>query len=160
MIAKCSEMGDFRGDFNLFCPFNDILCLILLSSWEFLWWFSVACPHSVSTWQIRLPSGPVCSLYSSDWRPLTTDTRPVWRLGKVWEQKSSRSSMPLGKHHTQHTFSNLQSEPFLCSGHLSPSMIPPLLSWVIRFLPASQGFDKWPCASCPTPHFHLFKLIL
>ncbi len=53
----------------------------------------------------------------------------------------------------QHTFSNLQSETFLCSVHLGPSMIPPLLSRVIRFLPASQGFDKWPCASGPTPHF-------
>ncbi len=26
-IAKRSEVGDFRGDFNLFCPFNDTSCV-------------------------------------------------------------------------------------------------------------------------------------
>lgn len=159
--CKTFRVGRFQRRFQFILSFQwHILCLILLSSWEFLWWFSAACPHSVSTWQIKLPSGPLCCVYSSDWRPLTTDTIPVRRLGKVREQKSSRAAMPIGKRHPQHTFSNLQSETFLCSVHLGPSMIPPLLSRVIRFLPASQGFDKWPCASGPTPHFPLFRLFL
>lgn len=104
-------------------------------------------------------SAPLCCVYSSSWRPLTTDTIPVRRLCKVGGQ-STRAAMPLGKRHPQHIFSSFQSETFFCCVHLGPSMIPPLLSRVIRFLPASQGFDKWPCASGPTSHFPLFRFFL
>jgi len=152
MIAKHSEVEDFRGDFNSFYPFNITSC----AHSPFKLRVPVVIFCGLSSSRVHLAnqtlSAPLCCVYTSSWRPLTTDTSPVRRLSKVRGQ-STRAAMPLGKCHPQHIFSSFQSEPFLCCVHLGPSMIPPLLSRVIRFLPASHGFDKWPCALGPTSHF-------
>lgn len=127
----------FQGRFQFILSFQcHILCLIspfkLRVPVVIFCGLSSLCVHLAN----QTLSASLCCVYSSSWRPLITDTRPVRRLCKVRGQ-SIRAAMPLGKRHPQHIFSNSQSETFFCCVHLGPSMIPPLLSRVIRFLPAS-----------------------